>query len=162
MSGCRRTAGVNRILICFFVGDGELRPALEAHAARLGWNSIRFLGFKNQTALPGYYDLCDVFVLPSVQEPWGLAINEVMNAGRAVIVSDEMGCGPDLVRAGENGEVFKAGGRGRSAPRPDVGSGRCEKTRTMGSKSLEIINRWGFREDIAGLRQALAAVTGSA
>ena len=74
-----------------------------------GWDSIKFLGFKNQTELPAYYDLCDVFVLPSVYEPWGLVVNEVMNAGRAVIVSDQVGCGPDLVRPGENGYIFPAG-----------------------------------------------------
>ena len=51
-----------------------------------------------------------------------------MNAGRAVIVSDEMGCGPDLVRPGENGEGLQGRGRGRSAPRPrHVGSGRCKR-----------------------------------
>ncbi len=145
-----------------FIGDGELRPALEARASRLGWNSIRFLGFKNQTELPGYYDLCDVFVLPSVQEPWGLAINEVMNVAKVVIVSDEVGCGPDLVRHGENGYVFRAG---------DIADLSCvlrevlaepEKTVAMGRHSLTIINRWGFDEDIAGLQQALAGVLGTA
>jgi len=78
------------------IGDGENRPALEDRVHHLGWSSIKFLGFKNQTELPAYYDLCDVFVLPSEFEPWGLVINEVMNAGKAVIVSDEVGAGPDL------------------------------------------------------------------
>jgi len=32
-----------------------------------------------------------------------------MNAGRAVIVSDQVGCGPDLVRNGENGYTFPCG-----------------------------------------------------
>ena len=50
-----------------------------------------------------------MLVLPSVFEPWGLVINEAMNAGRAVVVSDQVGCGPDLVRSGENGYVFPAG-----------------------------------------------------
>lgn len=145
-----------------FIGDGELRPELEARTARLNWNSIKFLGFKNQTELPGYYDLCDVFVLPSVQEPWGLVINEVMNAGRAVIVSDEVGCAPDLVKSGENGYIFKAGNVSdlRNALASVLND--LEKTRGMGQKSLEIINRWGFREDIAGLRVALEAFAGAA
>jgi glycosyltransferase involved in cell wall biosynthesis len=45
------------------------------------WSSIK------QTArrqLPQYFDLCDVFVLPSVHEPWGLVVNEAMNAGKPV------------------------------------------------------------------------------
>ena len=50
-----------------------------------------------------------MFVLPSLMEPWGLVINEVMNAGRAVIVSDQVGAAADLVRDGDNGFVFPAG-----------------------------------------------------
>ena len=91
-----------------FVGDGELGPSLERRAAAQGLNSVRFLGFKNQFELPWLYGLADVFVLPSEREPWGLVVNEAMNAGRAVIVSDQVGCGPDPVRNGENGFVFAA------------------------------------------------------
>jgi len=67
-----------------FVGDGILRSHIEDLAKETGWQSIRFLGFRNQSEMPAMYDLCDVFALPSSFEPWGLAINEVMNAGKAV------------------------------------------------------------------------------
>ncbi len=89
------------------VGDGEERQRLEQQAA--GDPDIRFLGFRNQTELPRYFDLCDVFVLPSRHEPWGLVVNEAMNAGRAVVVSDDVGCQQDLVREGETGAVFPVG-----------------------------------------------------
>src|SRR5262249_23258545 len=57
------------------VGDGVLRPELEALAQRSG-ASVRFLGFVNQKRMPVAYALGDVFVLPSRFEPWGLAVNE--------------------------------------------------------------------------------------
>jgi glycosyltransferase involved in cell wall biosynthesis len=82
-----------------------------------------------------------------------------MNAGRAVVVSDQVGCGPDLVRPGENGNVFPAGDIAglRQALVNLLGDpGRC---RAMGQKSLEIISTWGLEEDVAGLNQALAYVT---
>jgi len=141
-----------------FIGEGDQRPLLETHARTLPWNSIRFLGFKNQTELPRYYDLCAVLVLPSIFEPWGLVINEAMNAGRAVVVSDQVGCAPDLVRPGENGEVFRAGDiAGLSAALQNLVANppRC---RTLGRKSLEIINTWSFEADVAGLKEALAYV----
>jgi glycosyltransferase involved in cell wall biosynthesis len=97
-----------------------------------------------------------------VQEPWGLVINEVMNAGRAVIVSDEVGCAPDLVKSGENGYVFKAGDVSELRNALVSVLNDLEKTRDMGQKSLEIINHWGFREDIAGLHGALEASVGAA
>jgi len=141
-----------------FIGEGDQRKILEERARTMNWSSIKFLGFRNQTELPGYYDLCDVLVLPSAFEPWGLVINEVMNAGRAVVVSDQVGCGPDLVKSGENGYVFKAGGiAGLRGALHNVLDNR-EKCQVLGQKSLEIINKWGFEEDVAGLKQALAYV----
>jgi len=141
-----------------FVGDGELRPLLEQRARETGWDSLRFLGFKNQTELPAFFDLCDVFVLPSFDEPWGLVVNEVMNAGRAVIVSDQVGCGPDLVRHGENGWVFRAGDvEGLNAGLRFVLE-NPEHTRALGERSREIIANWGFEQDVQGLKQALNAI----
>lgn len=140
-----------------FVGDGEMSAALENRAAQSGWSSIKFLGFKNQTELPRYYDLCDIFVLPSLNEPWGLVVNEVMNAGRAVIVSDQVGSGADLVRDGENGAIFRAGDVA-DLHRTLVRLLHEEGFRAMGRRSIELIEHWGFREDIAGLKQMLSAL----
>ena len=50
-----------------------------------------------------------MFVLPSDAEPWGLIVNEVMNAAKPVIVTDQVGAAPDLVRDGENGYVVPVG-----------------------------------------------------
>jgi glycosyltransferase involved in cell wall biosynthesis len=137
------------------VGEGEERPALEARARETGWNSVKFPGFKNQSELPGYYSLCQVFVLPSVYEPWGLVVNELMNAGRAVIVSDQAGCGPDLVKNGENGYIFPAGDAGALRQVLCKVLENQETCRAMGRKSLEMINKWGFEEDVAGLKKAI-------
>ncbi len=144
-----------------FVGNGEERRRLEERLKATGWSSIRLLGFRNQTELPAFYDLCDVFILPSVHEPWGLVINEAMNAGKPVIVSDQVGCGPDLVRDGKNGFVFPARDvEALSHALKAVTEDRA-RAQAMGEKSREIVERWGFREDIAGLRAALEQVVKS-
>jgi len=116
---------------------------------------VRFAGFRNQSALPAFYDLCDVFVLPSRLEPWGLVINEVMNAGRAVIASDEVGGAIDLVRDGENGFVFPAGDVAALADRLRRILGDPALCRNMGERSRVLIDGWSFREDVEGLRRAL-------
>ena len=142
------------------VGDGEERAALQARVDQSGCQSIRFTGFRNQSELPRFFDLCSVFVLPSRHEPWGLIVNEVMNAARAVIVSTDCGCQPDLVTDGEEGCVFPPG---------DVTSLRealrrvfatPQTTAEMGARALERIQQWSFERDIEGLRSALNAVTG--
>jgi glycosyltransferase involved in cell wall biosynthesis len=137
------------------VGDGEERAALELVATQAHSIDVRFLGFRNQSELPQLYDLCDVFVLPSVDEPWGLAVNEVMNAGRAVIVSDEVGCQKDLVHHNVNGRVIRARNVHSLAESLRIVL-ECEQMRRdMGAQSLRIIQDFSFGQNIAGIRQAL-------
>ena len=138
-----------------YVGDGEQRSELERKAAVTDLKSIRFLGFKNQSAMPAFYDLCDVIVMPSMVEPWGLVVNEAMNAAKTIIVSDHAGCAPDLVSDNVNGFVFRAGepaDLARALRDALDDQWRCAE---MGRRSLEIINRWSFEEDVQGLRAAL-------
>ena len=80
-------------------GDGERLPSLRAAAA--GHANTHFLPFANQSAMPTRYLLGDVFVLPSQgrHETWGLAVNEAMHLGRPCLVSDHVGCHPDLIPA---------------------------------------------------------------
>ena len=141
-----------------FVGDGDQRGPLEEVAREMQLDSVRFLGFKNQSELPAYYDLCEVFVLPSVFEPWGLAVNEVMNAGRAVIVSDQVGCGPDLVRNGENGFIFEAGNQAALAQALQETLASRDRCRRLGQNSLKIIARCSLEAELQGLKLALNAV----
>jgi glycosyltransferase involved in cell wall biosynthesis len=145
-------------LLC--AGEGELRGTIEKLAAETRWRSIRVLGFKNQSELPALYDLCDLFVLPSFHEPWGLVVNEAMNAAKAVIVSDRVGCAPDLVRPGVNGAVFPAGDAQALAEAMACALSDRDRLRRMGAASRGIIGKWSFNEDLAGLKAALAHVTG--
>jgi glycosyltransferase involved in cell wall biosynthesis len=142
------------------VGDGAERSSLEAFVRESGDSSIRFFGFQNQSQLSQFFDICDIFVLPSVYEPFGLIVNEVMNAGKPIIISDQVGCQPDLVEDGVNGRVFTA--ENVSALRSALESvlEDTELRRQMGQRSLERINQWSFEEDIRGLRKALHHVAG--
>ena len=141
------------------VGDGEERATLEAKAAASGFSGIRFCGFRNQSELPRFFDLATVFVLPSRHEPWGLIVNEVMNAGRAVIVSDDVGCQPDLVTDGVEGCVFRAGDISALTAALHRILDTPETAPEMGRRALERIKNWNFEEDVRGLRQAIAEVT---
>lgn len=154
-------AGLRNPPYLIYVGDGELRPAVEAEAAAKGLAGVRFLGFRNQTELPVFYDLCDVFVLPSISDRWGLVVNEVMAAGRAVVVTDKVGCAPDLVKQGVNGFTVSAGDVAALAEALGDIVSSPGRIRAMGAASREIIGRWSFREDVEGLRHALQATAGS-
>ena len=138
-----------------FVGDGILRDSMEDSAKETGWQSIRFLGFRNQSEMPTMYDLCDIFILPSSFEPWGLAINEVMNAGKAVVVSDRVGCASDLIVDKQNGMIFPVGDVRALA---DAMRWAIANADQAGKKSLELIQSWSFQEDIKGLKSSLGIV----
>ena len=153
-----KAGGVKPLPYLLIVGDGEERAMLEGVAKQANPGDIRFLGFRNQSELPRFYDLCDVFVLASVDEPWGLAINEVMNAGRAVIVTDEVGCQKDLVRDGVNGCVVRARDPQSLAECLRRVLGDEQTRRAMGAESLRIIDGYSFEQNVAGLRQALEAL----
>lgn len=144
--------------VLLMVGDGELRPSLEKLAQETAPGRVRFLGFQNQTELPALYDLCDVFVLPSRFEPWGLVVNEVMNAGKPVIVSDQVGSGPDLVESGVNGEVFRAGDVAALTNALEHWTADAATREQAGRRSLEVISAWGFKESFAGLQLALGTL----
>ncbi|TFI52412.1 glycosyltransferase [Mastigocladus laminosus UU774] len=135
-----------------FVGDGVLRSTLEAQAQETGWGSIRFLGFRNQSEIPAMYDLCDVFVLPSGFEPWGLAINEVMNVAKAVVVSEQVGCAADLVKNGQNGQIYHVGDIKALA---EAIRWAIANNASAGDISLKQIQKWSYQEDLQGLKQAL-------
>jgi glycosyltransferase involved in cell wall biosynthesis len=90
----------NRLTL-LFVGSGELKEELEYQAStlqnRFGVRSF-FPGFVNQSALVDWYLAADVVVLPSRRtgETWGLVVNEALQAGCAVVVSDAVGCAADF------------------------------------------------------------------
>lgn len=146
--------GLNRPYLVF-VGAGELRESLEAEAARLGLDHVRFLGFKGQRELPAFFDLADIFVLPSSREPWGLVVNEAMNGGTAVIVTDKVGCAPDLVKDGVNGLVVTSGDTDALAAALHRLLADRDATRRMGEAGLDIIQAWDYAADLQGLRRAL-------
>ncbi|MBR8833976.1 MAG: glycosyltransferase family 4 protein [Stigonema ocellatum SAG 48.90 = DSM 106950] len=91
------------------VGDGELREQFERMAkGQLGERAI-FVGFKNQSELGQYYAMADVLILPSQSgETWGLVVNEALQFGLRVIVSDKVGSAIDLITDTNRGWIFKS------------------------------------------------------
>ena len=98
--------GPNAVLAIAGWGDGE--DAAQAEANRLGVR-MTWLGFVNQSLMGRVYAGADCLVLPSERESWGLVVNEAMATGLPAVVSDRVGCAPDLIVAGETGEVCRLG-----------------------------------------------------
>jgi glycosyltransferase involved in cell wall biosynthesis len=94
-------------LLC--VGDGALRSALEGPGGPQADAVVRVLGVQPQAALSRWYHASDLLVLPSRHgETWGLVVNEALHHGVPAVVSDRVGCGPDLITPA-TGTVCEAG-----------------------------------------------------
>ena len=105
MKHLRRDSGAHLLV----VGDGAMRGQCESIATAAGL-PVTFAGFFNQSRMPEAYAAADVLLLPSAyDETWGLVVNEAMASGLPAIVSDKVGCAPDLIATGETGAVFPAG-----------------------------------------------------
>jgi glycosyltransferase involved in cell wall biosynthesis len=157
--GAKDQAAQGQVPYLVVVGDGEERAALEEQAKAHGLSDVRFCGFRNQSELPRFFDLSSVFVLPSRHEPWGLIVNEVMNARRPVILSDDVGCQPDLVTDGAEGFVYPVGDVDALAGALRRTFETPETATRMGEAAFERISGWSFEEDIAALRKTIAHVT---
>ncbi len=106
---------------------------------------VHFLGFQNQSQMPVVYRLGDVFVLPSrgPGETWGLAVNEAMACGRPVVVTERVGCAPDLVDE-SNGRIVSSEDDSALAGVLDDLLADRDELRAMGQCSAERIQNWSI------------------
>lgn len=75
--------------ILLLVGGGSDIPRLRKMAEDRGISSnVIFEGFVPEERLPSYYSACDVFVLPSLQEGFGIVLIEAMACGKVTVASD--------------------------------------------------------------------------
>lgn len=79
---------------------------LEVECKKIASSNIRIIGPVNNKDLYKYYQSHDVFVLPSISEPWGLVVEEALNNGLPVLVSNRVGCLEEVVIPYKNGLVF--------------------------------------------------------
>jgi glycosyltransferase involved in cell wall biosynthesis len=153
-------SGRGQPVTILLAGDGPDELRLRRLAAELRLGDARFLGRLNQEQLCRLYASADVLVLPSRSEPWGFVLNEGMEFGLPLVVSDAVGAGPDLVSEGENGFVFPVG-------HADVLADRLERLASdpalrarMGAASRRIIERFTPEAWAEGAEKAIRYAAG--
>jgi len=116
--------------------------------------NIKVIDFQNQTMMPNLYALADVFVLPSrgPNETWGLAVNEAMAAGCAVVVSNMCGCAIDLVHNGVNGFIFDWD---NPLSLSNALNEALTHTVEMGANSKKIIHEWSLLNCAIAIEQEI-------
>ncbi|MCQ2186321.1 MAG: glycosyltransferase family 4 protein [Bacteroidales bacterium] len=74
-------------------GSGDLMDKCVLHVARLGLSDrFHFTGFLRGAAVTQMFALSDVYVMPSISEPFGISPLEAMQTNVPSIVSKQSGC----------------------------------------------------------------------
>lgn len=100
----RETDGVLRLLL---VGDGPLRRQHEELARSLSLEDrVEFLGWRGRGEVARLLRGCEIFVLPSRSEPFGMVVAEALAFGNAVVVSAVGGI-PEIIESGRSGVLVE-------------------------------------------------------
>jgi glycosyltransferase involved in cell wall biosynthesis len=116
LAASERYKGVSRVILAMssvvkqlpdtyyiVVGDGDERAELESAVKSLNLSGhVIFTGLCSDRELAQYYDSCDLFVMPSSKEGFGLVYVEAMAFGKVVVATRE-GATPEIVINGETG-----------------------------------------------------------
>ncbi|WP_231490287.1 glycosyltransferase family 4 protein [Pedobacter sp. Leaf170] len=148
-----------------FVGNGELEEKLKAEKAHRyaqddHYTTVHFMDFQNQSYMPVVYQACDLFCLPSQgpNETWGLAVNEAMAAGRAILVSDKVGCATDLIEPKKTGDIFQSANHSDFISKLSALVSNKTQLKQMGLQSKAKIKDWNFEQQINQILSALHAI----
>lgn len=141
------------------VGDGPMRTEVERLAGNCRQVSVHLVGFRNQRELPAFYSAADALVLSSNSETWGLVVNEAMACGVPAIVSQGVGCAPDLIDEGSTGYTYPVGDVDTLARRIlTLIADRENRPATMREALARKMKCYSMQRATEGLRAALEAV----
>jgi glycosyltransferase involved in cell wall biosynthesis len=148
---CRNHPGTPRELhLC---GAGPLEDALKEQVARLGIDGVRFRGYLQEEGIAKTLASSLALILPSIEEPFGLVVNEALAVGVPVILADNCGARDQLVRTGVNGYVIE----------PDNVAGLAHFMRLLDTDEAEwarlAVNSGAFRA-LAGTEHFVEGVEG--
>lgn len=91
------------------VGEGPEEYQLRKQCEEQQIKDVCFAGFKHKHDLPIYYALADVFVFPTLGDPYGLVVDEAMACSLPIICTSAVGEIRDRVEEGVNGYLVPPG-----------------------------------------------------
>ena len=124
------------------VGGGEVKPALQAQAARLGISDrVSFRGLIDDEELRRSYIRASLFCQPGTAELQSLVTLEAMSASTPVLLANAMAL-PHLVSDGENGYLFEPGDADELGKRiTEILSLSREDQQAMGAVSRAMVGK---------------------
>ncbi len=121
------------------VGDGTLRPVLEAQVMEMGMSEeVLFVGTRKD--IPEILAALDLFILPSLWEGFSMALLEALATGTPVIAT-AVGGASEVIRSGHDGLLIPPGEESSLAAAVREAILDPRKYREMGGKGKETVGR---------------------
>ncbi|MDK0871764.1 glycosyltransferase family 4 protein [Clostridium perfringens] len=95
----------NDNLHLLIIGEGEKNSEYRKMIQDNNYNNVSIMNFMDKRTLFRYYKACDLFVLPTREDIWGLVINEAMACGLPIITTDKCIAGIELIEDYKNGFI---------------------------------------------------------
>lgn len=137
----------------FIVGSGQLERDLKQNFSA---ENIHFFDYPGDEKAARFFSEATVFVLPSREEVWGLAVNMAMQCGLPVVVSDACGCASDLVKDGVNGYSFKSESVNDLQKKILLATRRPKE---MGRESLKIIKNYTPKKSAETIYRSIKSIS---
>ncbi len=126
-------AGVSLLL----AGDGPDEERLKRRCAQEGLRNVVFAGFRQRDDLPRIYVAADVFVFPTLGDPFGHVVEEAMSSALPVISTSAAGEIHDRIVASENGFIVPPSDSGALCERMRLLATDTDLRARMGKKAAE-------------------------
>ena len=126
--------------VLVIVGDGPEKDNLIALSKEIGTNTI-FTGRLEGDTLYAWYNIAQVFILPSLQEPFGAVTNEALLAGCKGLISEKAGS-KCLIENGVNGYTISPNDINEITEKMLLISKEIEPLKEVVLKKNEMIHRY--------------------
>jgi glycosyltransferase involved in cell wall biosynthesis len=134
----KAVALINKKISLVILGSGRQKQKYIDLSQKLGVDLI-IIDHLERDKIPQVYAIADLFILPSIEEVWGLVVNEAMACALPIICSDKAGCVNDLIVNKKNGNTFISGNLESLVKEINSILYNSKKLTKMGKESKKII-----------------------
>ncbi|NER78920.1 MAG: glycosyltransferase family 4 protein [Leptolyngbya sp. SIO1D8] len=126
----------------WMIGDGEQRAELENFCTENNLNDqVKWIGQVDYNQLGNYFQQADVFVLPTLEDTWGMVILEAMVLGKPILCSCWAGAS-ELIQDGQNGYCFDPHHPGELAEKMQKIITEPDLVHKMGNQSITVMSQY--------------------
>ncbi len=126
--------------ITFYIIGGQPKKEYIDYINEHQLKNVRFFDFMNKELLFKYYQISDIFVLPTREDIWGLVVNEAMANGLPIITTDKCVAGKELIN--NNGYIVSVNNSSEIVQRIDELINNSSKIENYSKQSIQIIKKY--------------------